>query len=85
MVTDIQQTAYGYYLFAENFPDCKFKAVFDIDAHGWDTFLVALQHFVVQGAYAVKLFYIFSAYEKHHAFVIAPWLLRAGSGASYHL
>ena len=72
MVTDVQQTAYGYYLFTEDFLDCEFKAVFNIDAHGRNAFLVALQYFVVQGVYAVKLFYIFSTFEKHHALVIAP-------------
>ena len=34
MVTYVQQTAYGYYLFAKSFPNRKFKAIFDIDAHG---------------------------------------------------
>lgn len=76
MITDVQQTAYGYYLLAKNLSDRKFKTVFDIDTHGRNAFLFSSQYFVVQRMDAVKLFHAFSMFEKHNTFVIASDYLR---------
>lgn len=70
MVANVQQAAYCYYLFAKHVPYGKFKSVLQVYAHGRDAFFVALQNFVVQGVYRIKLLYVVCAFEVHYAFLI---------------
>ena len=78
MITNIQQSANGDYLFTHCFIDNKFQTVFPVYANRRNTRLVTLQNFVIQRMELIKLFYVFRLLQEHYAFMIPPddlWLL----------